>query len=739
MTDDGAGTDEPPPRSHEPRKREPSVVDSITASQSIVSGKVSELQRTGFFKPLSAASRLERLWARFGLMLGRRLATVLRDDHVFMIIMAAVVGITSGAAAGGLLWWIDSAIALFPRPDEGDAWLRWSVVILVPVLGGLLAGGLRVVSDRVVRDQVVVGVPGIIEAIDKQGGTVHGRGGVVTGLGTGVTIGSGGSCGHEGPSVAIGAAVGSALARFFGLRMRRHLAMVGAGCAGGLAAAFNAPLAGVIFTVELVFGGAIGGNVGTMSVFIPLIVAAVSGTFTAHAIFGDHSAFDIAAHDVPALTELAFYVGMAVLAGFIGSLMSRAVLEATSRFEALRAPVWVKPALGALGVGLMAALVSNEVLGAGHSTVERALHGDLGWKLAALLLVAKIAATALTVGSGGFGGVFMPSLYVGACMGTLVGLLAYLALGSVVQDTGAYALVGMGAIFAAMMHAPLTPIVMIFELTRDWGIILPLMLACILSTVVARRVNALSFYKMVLKHRGVILSHEAEGEVMKRGQVRELMIATQTVLTAQAGVEEVRRVVLDADLRATFVVNDDATVAGYINGNQLAKRMLNAQVHPESTARDLMGQSDLTLLYPHDTLAAAMLAFARSGQEILPVVDNERHLLGVIRRGDLMAHYSDKVLGEQEEVVQIHAGERGPDQEVGLGKGLVLERIIVGRSWAGRSLTDLELRRRTGVMVLEWCRGDSVMVVDPRRPMREGDTLAVCGTREQLLQARSVS
>jgi chloride channel protein, CIC family len=733
---DPAGPKVPGP--DEPKAGDCAATRAVTAAQSLLTGRIPEVQRTGFFKPLPATSRLARLWATLGLVLGRRLTTIIGDDHIVMIAMAAVVGITSGAAAGLLLWWIELSIDLFPRAEEGQEAVRWSVVILIPIVGGLVAGGLRILAARLEGHGLVAGVPAVIEAIDRRRGNIHGRGGLITGLGTGVTIGSGGSCGHEGPSVAIGATVGSVVARFFGLRMRRQLAMVGAGCAGGLAAAFNAPLAGVIFTVELVFGGAIGGNVGTMSVFIPLVVAAVTGTFTSYAIRGEQTAFVLPPHDVPAVPEIAVYVGMAICAGIIGSMMSRAVLVSSARFDALRLPVWLKPALGALGVGLLAAVFSNQVLGAGHGTVEGALHGQLAWQIAALLLVLKIVATALTVGSGGFGGVFMPSLYVGACLGTLVGTGANALLGAGAQDTGAYALVGMGAIFAAMMHAPLTPIVMIFELTKDWGIILPLMLSCILSVVVARRVNATSFYKMVLGYRGVILSHEAEGEVMKRGLVRDLMTHPEAVLTEAAGIEEIRRAVLAAELRSVFVVDAQGCVVGFINGNQLARRMLDGQVQAESSARALMGQKHLTLLYPSDTLAGAMLAFARSGQEVLPVVDPDRRLVGLLRRGDLMAHYSDKVLGEQESMVQVHQGSGGPDQEVGLGKGFVLERLIVGRVWAGRSLSELELRGRTGIVVLEWCRGDDVIAVDPTKPLREGDTLAVCGTREQLLAARAL-
>ncbi len=699
-----------------------------------------DLGATGFYKALPPGGRLARLWAAMGLLLGRRLAMAVRDDHVFIILMAAFVGITSGAAAGVLLTWIELAIDSFPRPSGGVDALRWSVVLAVPVAGGLLVGLLRLLAARFVRQPLALGVPAVVEAIATRGGVLSGRAGVVCGLGTGVTIASGGSVGHEGPSVAIGAAVGSVVARFFGLGRRRRIAMVGAGCAGGLAAAFNAPLAGVIFTVEIVFGGAIGGDVGTMSVFIPLIVAAVCGTFTSYAIRGDELAFDLVSHHSVGAADLGFYVLLAVLAGVIGTAFSRAIVGTAARFESLRAPAWVKPAIGAAGVGLLAALVSNELLGAGHSTVERALQGGLEWKLAGALLVLKIVATSLTLGSGGFGGAFLPSLYVGACLGTLVGtLVGTFGLGA--QDVGAYALCGMGAIFAATMHAPLTPIVMMFEVTHDYGVILPLMLSCILASVVARRLSPDSLFKSELRRRGVVLAAaEAEQEVMKRGLVRELMLPATPVLTMGAGLDEIRSFALQADLRAVFVVDGDGGVIGYLNGSLLAKHILEGEVKPDSTAGELMTSRKMPLLLPTDTLAGAMLASARSGMELLPVVDEHRRLIGVLRRGDLIGHYSDKVLGEHEEVVQVRTGGGGPaDQEVGLGKGLVLERVVIGRSWAGKSLAELDLRGCTGVTVLEWVRGDTTLQVDPRAPLREGDIIALTGTREQILRARALS
>ncbi|HEY8374877.1 MAG TPA: chloride channel protein, partial [Nannocystis sp.] len=540
----------------------------------------------------------------------------------------------------------------------------------------------HLLAGRLVRQQLVMGIPAVIEAIDRKQGVIHGRQAIVTGLGTGITIGSGGSCGHEGPSVAVGAAVGSVLARFFGLRMRWHLAMVGAGCAGGLAGAFNAPLAGVVFTVEIVFGGAIGGNIGTMSVFVPLIVAAVAGTFTSHAIRGEHLVFETIQHGEAMLVEMVFFVALAAMAGIIGTFMSRAIIRTSQWFQALRIPVLFKPALGALGVGLMAALVANEILGTGHETISAALQGQLAWQLALILVALKLVATALTVGSGGFGGVFTPSLCIGACLGTAVGALAGLALGPAAESTAAYAFVGMGVILAATMHAPLTPIVMIFELTRDYGLILPLMLGCILAAFVARRTSPRNLFHEVLYRQGVVLGHEAEVEVMKRARVADLMRPPGVALSEGAPFAEVRRLALDEG-RSPFVVDDSGAVVGFIDADLLAKRVLAGAVPEGAVARDLIHDVPLALLYKSDTLAGAMLAASRTHAEILPVVDHERRLVGILRRDDLLAHYSDKVLGQQEEAVHLHTtGGAVQGHEVGLGKGVILDHIVVGRRWA---------------------------------------------------------
>ena len=695
--------------------------------------------KTGFYKPLPAARRLGRLWEELGLRLGQRIAAAVGDDHVYLLLMAVLVGVTSGATAGLLLLWIARAVELFPRMGQAFPSFGWIYLILAPAIGGLMVGTLRVVARRFFGD-LAEGIPAVIEAVGQQG-RLKGSSGGVLGVGTGLTIASGGSVGHEGPTVAIGATVGSVVGRFFGLRMRRQTTMLGAGCAAGLASAFNAPLAGVIFTVEVVFKRSVGGNVGTMSVFTPLIVAAVAGTFTSHAIFGKRVEL-IAPGNVAGdslLLEMLFFLALAVLAGLLSPLMSRVILFCGDLFERIdRVPQWARPALGGLGVGLLGALLFTDLLGPGRQILFKALNSELVWEIAIGLALLKIVATALTIGSGGMGGVFMPSLVIGACVGTVVHALAALTLGEdVVSQPAAYALVGMGAYLGATLRAPLTPIVMIFELTGDYGLILPLMFACILSAFVAGRVEPDTLFDLTLRRRGSsrVLDANDEVGVMHRGHVGDLMLRPDHMLRLDSSFEEVQRAALVEETPTLYLLDDQERIAGVIDSRTLAARVLRGEIDPDAKAGAMVTTEQPTVLVPDDTLAGAMLAFARAGRDVLPVVDADRHLLGLIERTTLMAHYAEHVLEQRDAELQIHAGS-GLDHEVNLGSGVTLERVTVGRAWAGHTLIELNLRGRVGVQVLEWRRDDQLLAIDPKVPLREGDVLALAGSRDNLLAAR---
>jgi CIC family chloride channel protein len=295
----------------------------------------------------------------------------------------------------------------------------------------------------------------------------------------------------------------------------------------------------------------------------------------------------------------------------------------------------------------------------------------------------------------------------------------------------------MGAMMGAMLRAPLTPIVMMFELTHDYGLILPLMFACILSSFVAGRVQRESLWDQQLRRRGHDFTHDdAEGEVMKRGRVGELMFEPDHMLRMDSSFEEVQRAALMEERPTLYVVDEDDRVIGMIESTRVAAAALRGELGTASKAGDLIEKEKPTLLVADDTLAGAMMAFARSRKEILPVVDDERRIRGLIQRHDLIAHYTKHVLERDEDALQIGGGGHSPDQEVSLSRGVVLERTIVGRRWAGKTLAELDLRGRTGVQVLEWRRGEQLIQIDPRVPLREGDVLALAGSRDALLKLR---
>src|SRR5690606_23636824 len=260
------------------------------------------------------------------------------------------------------------------------------------------------------------------------------------------------------------------------------------------------------------------------------------------------------------------------------------------------------------------ALPCTGMPGPGRRVGFNGVDGELAWPIALGLALLTFVATALSLGSGGMGGVFMPSLVIGACVGTVVHALAQLTIGEGVSQPAAYALVGMGAYLGATLRAPLTPIVMIFELTGDYGLILPLMFACILSAFVAGRVEKDTLFDLTLRRRGSSRVLDAGDDIglMHRGHVGDLMHRPDHMLRLSSSFEEVQRAALVEETPTLYLLDDQERVAGVIDSRTLAARALRGEIDPHATAGELVSHEQPTLLVPDDTLAGAMLAFARS-------------------------------------------------------------------------------------------------------------------------------
>ena len=469
---------------------------------------------------MTRTRKVRKGWLRARRNVGRATGRVLRlagDQQLRLLLLAAIVGVVAGLGAvavrelislGQWLFWGSSGDIL-ESVAQAHSWR----IVLVPCLGGLLVGPL---VWFLARDASGHGVPEVVQALLMRGGRIRGRVAVVKGVASALTLSSGGSAGREGPMIQIGASLGSVIAQRVRLSENGVRTLVASGAAAGLAAAFNAPIAGSLFALEVVLGDF------AIASFTPVVMAGVAATVVSRGVYGDAQVFDIPQYALISAAEFVPYVFLGLVAGIVAVGFTLFLYSQERFWERLAPPPWIKPAVGGLVVGLVA-LAFPEILGIGHLAMDRMLEGQVGLGLLLALVVMKIVATSLTLGSGGSGGVFVPSLFVGAALGGAVGTAVNQWAPFAHGGPGAYALVGMGALVAATSHAPLTGIVIMFELTGDYQIILPVMVACILSTVVASSLKDESIYTQKLKWKGISLRQGREENILRHLRVADVL------------------------------------------------------------------------------------------------------------------------------------------------------------------------------------------------------------------------
>ncbi len=399
----------------------------------------------------------------------KAIRSIRESEYTVTTILAILIGFLGGFGAIGFRSLIQAiqSIGYGSGSDLLAAVLSvpWYGKLLIPAIGGAVVGPLIFFFAREAKGH---GVPEVMEAVALRSGLIRKRVVIVKTLASAISIGSGGSVGREGPIVQIGSAIGSSLGQILRVSGNRMRNLVGCGAAAGIAATFNAPIAGAIFALEVILGEF---QIGT---FGPIVLASVMATVISRAFLGDFPAFiSIPKYDLVSIWEIPAYLVMGFLGGFVSLLFIKSLYKAEDLWAGLKVPEFLKPALGGLTIGLLS-LYFPQILGVGYESITEALLGKLPWFLLLVLVFVKIFATSLTIGSGGSGGVFAPSLFIGAMMGGIYGHMVHHFFPSVTASSGAYSLVGMGAIVAGATHAPITSILILFELTDDYRIILPL-------------------------------------------------------------------------------------------------------------------------------------------------------------------------------------------------------------------------------------------------------------------------
>lgn len=646
--------------------------------------------------------------------------------------MAALVGAITGFGALGFRMLVDGVtkLAFGGLPVlHYVGHLSWPMRLLLPVVGITAAWALARFFAPEARGH---GVPEVMDAVALRSGKIRGRVAAIKSLASSITIGCGGSVGREGPIVQIGSALGSGIAQLFKLSAERVRLLVACGAAAGIAATFNAPMAGVIFAVEIIIGSA------AIRTFSPIVVSSVMATAVARTFAGDDSAFEVPPYALESAAELVDYVGLGVISGLAAVFFVRVLYGAEDLFEKLPLPGVVVAILGGLIVGGLG-LVVPDVYGLGYATIGKALNGGLAITTILVLLAAKMAATSSTLAGGGSGGVFAPSLFLGAMIGNGVGVLSGQAAPWTVASPAAYALVGMGAFVAATTHAPLTAILVIFELTGDYAIILPLMLSAIIASVISATVQKESIYTLKLVRRGVHLGKDSKMLAVLATPVQEVFHpAADTPLLPTTPFATVVDRLMHSASRYQYVVDESGKLLGVISLDAV-KGLLREDIIA-ANAFDVMDDETHAVLLS-DTVEQCVDALKAAHLGELPVVDEDGLLEGIVTRHEIMALYQ-RTLGSTDNAGAMfvsrddHAGHGEEHRMVELPSGHVLQAVEVPTPFVGKSLRDLGLRQARNLHVVGIrFRADGGVVraaPDPGRPLEEDCVLVVEGPKSSV-------
>lgn len=549
-----------------------------------------------------------------------------REDQL-SIALSLVIGLMVGLTVVAFIL-MTGRLAARMYPPGGAAWRR----VLIPTAGALVTGYLLV---RYFPNARGSGIPQTKFALFIQDGYISLR----TVLGKFVccstSLASGIALGREGPSVQIGAGIASVLGRRFGLSPGNVKALVPVGCSAALAAAFNTPIAAVLFSLEEILGDLHAPVLGSV------VISSATSWMVLHLILGDEPLFHVPAYQLVNPLEFGIYAVLGVVGGLGSVCFVKLLLKLRVWFRQLpTSTVWLQPAAGGLLVGLLG-WFRPEVLGVGYDYVERVLGGDFPLKTVALLAALKIIATAMCYSSGNAGGIFGPSLFIGAMMGGATGALAHNFFPGVTSNPGAYALVGMGTAFAGIVRTPLTSVIMIFEMTRDYSIIVPLMISNLISFFISQQLQREPIYEALALQEGVYLPTGESRQELAGIRVSQVMHSDVEPLPADADVSSAR-LRLHQEKRTSWPVGDRNLVQGVISSRQIEM----AGPQPRTVGELVKANEKFPYVHPDHPLSYALERMGAAGIDVVPVVSraNIRQMYGIVALTDILAEYG--VAGE---------------------------------------------------------------------------------------------
>ncbi|GMT43009.1 MAG: chloride channel protein [bacterium] len=555
-----------------------------------------------------------------------------------MVGVASFTGFFVGVAAVLFKWAILAVYDLCYDKAIGIEFGQWSLELLwIPVVlavGGLIVGILNHYLNPAGGTGSVAEVMKWA-AVDQ--GKISSRVIWFRPLASAITIGTGGSAGREGPIVQVGAAIGSWVGKRIKASSERIRLLAGCGAAAAIAAAFNAPLGGIIFSIELILGDF------NIKVFSPLIFASVIATVTARHMEGNVPAFQIPQYFMVSAWEIIFFVILGLLCGLLAALFYRVYFIVCDRVKKLKVHPILLPALGGMVVGIIAILFPD-ILGNGYGSMDKVLTGKMAWSLALALIFIKIIATSITIGSKGSGGKFAPALFIGSMAGGVFGAGVNFFFPDITGPPGGYALVGMGAVMSAVAHAPLTNILMVFELTDNYQVIAPIMVACISATFMYSYFFSNSIYIEELRLRGVSIWGGRESSIMSEIKIKDVMTKKFETIPEDMPFKKILNLISRSKEMYFPCVDEKGRMTGVISLQDLREIMFESDLADLVVAKEL-AQEKVISLYPDENLNDAMERFAIKDLDELPVVSRHsaNKILGILKRKDVISAYKKAI------------------------------------------------------------------------------------------------
>lgn len=612
------------------------------------------------------------------------------SDHLFMIIVPIIIGLVGGLGAAGLKFLIHLFQELMwsNEPYAG----QWWMLLLIPAGGAFIVGLIIYFFSSEAKGH---GVPEVMEAISLRNGVIRARVVISKAVASALTIASGGSVGREGPIIQIGSAIGSVLGQVFKISRRRMQTLVGCGAAAGIAAAFNTPIAGAMFAVEIILADF------AVSQFSPIVISSVTATVVSRAFYGDHPAFSVPAYELVHWVELIPYAILGLIAGMVALLFVKLLYFLEGAFDSIKVPDFYKTTVGGLilgGIGIF----FPQVFGVGYEAIDGALLGTMGMWLLFALIFMKILAASVTLGSGSSGGIFAPSLFMGAMTGGFFGNIMNKLLPGVTAGPGAYALVAMSAVVAATTHAPITAMLIIFEMTGDYKIILPLMIATIISLVVTRLQEG-SIYTLKLMRRGINIHQGKEINVLKSMKVKDVMRPSIEILSPDTPMKSIIEKFMTSAHNYFYITDEKGRIAERISQVELSP------IAPEyETLKDFVLAKDIAT--PHtvvvndeDNLDFVMREFGKENVGEIPVVSakDPTKKMGTIWRMDVISAYNKEILKRDlAGQMSTSLSNVSPTRTVEIMEGLFLLEIDVPAVFIGEKIKDLDVRNKYGVDII---------------------------------------